>query len=56
MENWEQMIQVANDCVSFENASGKKTSNSKRICKECTQYAEGACMKDLFESALITID
>jgi len=56
MENLEQMIHVANDCTSYENASSTKTSNSKKICKECTQYAEGACLKELFDSVLITID
>lgn len=56
MENWEQMIHVASDCVSYEKASEKKASNSRKICKECTQYADGACLKDLFDSALITID
>lgn len=56
MGNREQMMHVATNCFSYDNAGRITTSCAGRTCANCSQYAEGSCLKDLFEIALITID
>jgi hypothetical protein len=52
LENREQMIQVANNCIDFENM----VSFSVKNCSDCINFGEGICIKDMFEVTLIALD
>jgi hypothetical protein len=56
MGNREQMMHVATNCFSYQNYGKMTTSCAGKTCANCSQYAEGTCLKDLFEAELIKID
>jgi hypothetical protein len=56
MGNREQMMHVAANCFSYDSVCRMTISCAGRTCENCSQYAEGSCLKDLFETELITID
>jgi len=55
MGNREQMMNVARKCFNYKR--GRLVSScAGKTCANCTQYAEGKCIKDLFECMLLTFD
>lgn len=60
MENREQMINVAVNCIGYERAgriaSSCEIDKAYKTCLNCCHCAGNICNKDLFEYTLTAID